>query len=179
MYKEHTVRRFESLLHVHIACSSILVPPPQTTMTVKVHYTTTRAVRVLYSIQFNQLGQIICSKFGQHDGSLTLWYVPSYVVSTTLCLFYISSGRWEAVLSIYTLKVIFAMFRLDAVVDQHLKPYLLLDTLHLGVWEYWLREYSSDASVVCASVICWCILLIAVSRVPGSSPHPLLVFLCS
>jgi neutrophil factor 2 len=43
-------------------------------MTVKVHYTTTRAVRVLYSIQFNQLGQIICSKFGQHDGSLTLWY---------------------------------------------------------------------------------------------------------
>jgi hypothetical protein len=42
-------------------------------MTVKVHYTSTRAVRVLYSVQFNQLCQIVCSKFGQQDGGLTLW----------------------------------------------------------------------------------------------------------
>jgi hypothetical protein len=34
-------------------------------------------VRVLYSIQFNQLSQIICSKFGAQDGTLTLWYKPA------------------------------------------------------------------------------------------------------
>ena len=60
--------------------------PPQTTITIKVHYTSTRAVRVLYSIQFNQLSKIICSKFGAQDGTLTLWLVPFTVTQDKLTI---------------------------------------------------------------------------------------------
>ncbi|CAI8022822.1 Neutrophil cytosol factor 2 [Geodia barretti] len=59
---------------------------PETTITIKVHYTSTRAVRVLYSIQFNQLSKIICSKFGAQDGTLTLWLVPFTVTQDKLTI---------------------------------------------------------------------------------------------
>lgn len=42
-------------------------------MTVKVHYTTTRAMRMNTSISFVQLQQAICKKFGCPENSLTLW----------------------------------------------------------------------------------------------------------
>ena len=42
-------------------------------MTVKVHYSTTRALRVSLSISYNQLQSLICKKFEQPDDSLTLW----------------------------------------------------------------------------------------------------------
>ena len=42
-------------------------------MTVKVHYSTTRAVRVSSSITYQQLQLLICKKFDRPEGSLTLW----------------------------------------------------------------------------------------------------------
>lgn len=42
-------------------------------MTVKVHYATTRALRVSVFIGYNQLQSLICKKFERPDGSLTLW----------------------------------------------------------------------------------------------------------
>jgi hypothetical protein len=42
-------------------------------MTVKVHYSTTRALRVSTSITYQQLQNLICKKFGQPEDSLTLW----------------------------------------------------------------------------------------------------------
>ena len=42
-------------------------------MTVKVHYATTRALRVSTSISYKQLQSLICTKFEVADDSLTLW----------------------------------------------------------------------------------------------------------
>jgi len=40
---------------------------------VKVHYTTTRALRVSITIGFSQLLHQVCKKFDRPDNSLTLW----------------------------------------------------------------------------------------------------------
>lgn len=42
-------------------------------MTVKVHYSVTRALRVSTSITYQQLQNLICKKFDQPEDSLTLW----------------------------------------------------------------------------------------------------------
>ena len=42
-------------------------------MTVKVHYSTTRAIRISSSSSFKQLEEAICKKFSVPVGSLTLW----------------------------------------------------------------------------------------------------------
>lgn len=42
-------------------------------MTVKVHYSTTRALRVSASITYQQLQHLICKKFDRPEDSLTLW----------------------------------------------------------------------------------------------------------
>ena len=42
-------------------------------MTVKVHYSTTRALRLNSSAKFNELDQAICKKFGCPTGSLTYY----------------------------------------------------------------------------------------------------------
>ena len=42
-------------------------------MTIKVHYTTTRALRVSSSITYQQLQNLICKKFDCPADSLTLW----------------------------------------------------------------------------------------------------------
>ena len=52
---------------------TIMSPHSQVSkMTVKVHYSTTRAIRVSTSISFKQLESLICKKFDQEDDSLTL-----------------------------------------------------------------------------------------------------------
>ena len=45
----------------------------QGSMTVKVHYTTTRALRVSITTGFSQLLHQVCKKLGRPDNSLTLW----------------------------------------------------------------------------------------------------------
>ena len=42
-------------------------------MTVKVHYASTRAMRVSTSISFKQLQSLICKKFDRDVDSLTFW----------------------------------------------------------------------------------------------------------
>ena len=48
-------------------------PRGASAMTVKVHYTTTRAIRVASSITYPKLLHLICRKFDRPDNSLTLW----------------------------------------------------------------------------------------------------------
>uniref|UniRef100_A0A1X7TTC9 Uncharacterized protein n=1 Tax=Amphimedon queenslandica TaxID=400682 RepID=A0A1X7TTC9_AMPQE len=43
-------------------------------MTIKVHYTTTRAIRVASSISYQKLVHLICRKFDKSDNSITLWF---------------------------------------------------------------------------------------------------------
>lgn len=40
----------------------------------KIHYTTTRALRVVHDISFSSLSRLICRKFDRPDNSLVLWY---------------------------------------------------------------------------------------------------------
>lgn len=56
-------------------CPLFFVSSCQGVMTVKIHYTTTRALRVSSSITFVQLLRLICRKFDRPDDSLTIWYV--------------------------------------------------------------------------------------------------------
>ena len=42
-------------------------------MTVKVHYSSTRALRVSSSVKFSELDKAICKKFGSALGSLTFY----------------------------------------------------------------------------------------------------------
>lgn len=42
-------------------------------MTVKVHYSSTRAIRVNTSVKFADLDKAICKKFGNPQGSLTFY----------------------------------------------------------------------------------------------------------
>ncbi len=44
-------------------------------MTVKVHYSTTRALRLSSTSSYNQLEEAICNKFSVPQGSLTLWSI--------------------------------------------------------------------------------------------------------
>ena len=45
----------------------------QSMMTVKVHYTTTRALRMSVDVSLDKLTRLVCKKFGQSDASLVLW----------------------------------------------------------------------------------------------------------
>ena len=42
-------------------------------MTVKIHYSSTRAVRISSSVKFSELDKAICKKFGNPAGSLTFY----------------------------------------------------------------------------------------------------------
>ena len=42
-------------------------------MTVKVHYSTTRALRMSSSVKFSELEHAICKKFGSSEGTLTFY----------------------------------------------------------------------------------------------------------
>jgi neutrophil factor 2 len=50
------------------------VPRPVTAITIKIHYKSTRSIRVASSLSFDKLAHLICKKFDKEDNQLTLWY---------------------------------------------------------------------------------------------------------
>ena len=59
---------------MYVKCFSLaLIHTQQSKMTVKVHYSTTRALRINISAKFHELEQGICKKFGCPLGSLTFY----------------------------------------------------------------------------------------------------------
>ncbi|XP_064396169.1 neutrophil cytosol factor 2-like isoform X2 [Halichondria panicea] len=62
-------------LNAHRPQSRSPSPKQPSTMTVKVHYSTTRALRLSSTSSYNQLEEAICNKFSVPQGSLTLWSI--------------------------------------------------------------------------------------------------------
>lgn len=61
-------------LHLSSPSSRSPSPRPGTgAITIKVHYSSTRAIRVASSITFDKLLHLICRKFDRPDNSLSLW----------------------------------------------------------------------------------------------------------
>lgn len=61
-------------LHLSSPSSRSPSPRPGTgAITIKVHYSSTRAIRVASSITFDKLLHLICHKFDRPDNSLSLW----------------------------------------------------------------------------------------------------------
>lgn len=66
-------------LHLSSPSSRSPSPRPGTgAITIKVHYSSTRAIRVASSITFDKLLHLICRKFDRPDNSLSLWYVIAF-----------------------------------------------------------------------------------------------------
>lgn len=60
-------------MHSAPPMSACLRPSQSDTMTVKVHYSTTRAIRMSSRVSYGDLQEIICKKFDLPPNSLTLW----------------------------------------------------------------------------------------------------------
>ncbi len=47
--------------------------PMSDAVTVKIHYTSTRAIRISKSTNLQKLSGLVCKKFEKQEGSLSLW----------------------------------------------------------------------------------------------------------
>lgn len=110
-----------------------LTPLQASTITVKVHYSTTRAVRISSTITYQQLQHLICKKFERPEGSLTLWCKKK------------QSGELNEIYDEQTLKTVSASlddgFRLTLwAYDKH---EVYITHLELTHWKFpWLMKHS-------------------------------------
>ncbi len=53
--------------------------PLSDAITVKIHYTSTRAIRISKSTNLQKLLGLVCRKFDKQEGTLSIWWINNYV----------------------------------------------------------------------------------------------------